>query len=338
MASYVFPGNATTYVPSLSSDLIVAYSRNKDKFPIVEYCDYTIVDKPRLLYTAYQNDGQNRVNNTTDSTWADGADSPKQNNGNSAFQFVQVDCIRKRLSKTIGQIAVDNAGWDILDLEANFLAMQHMTRRVQAIHNTLTTSSNWSGNYATATTAGGGTWSAATSTNTYIRDSLAYARIQITLGTLGVVQADDLYLVLNPNAAKTMALSNEFLDFVKQNPTAIEIWQGQKQYQLYGLPNTVMGLRVIVDDTVVNANYPGTTASESFTLSNSYAILLSKQKAIKSAATASFSTYQAFLFEDLVTEVFNDPKNRRYELFVTDNSDLSHIVAPASGFLIKIDS
>lgn len=340
MASYVYPGSADTFVPSLTSDLVVEFSRNPNKFPLVNYVDYRLVDKTRGYYVSMKNDGQVRIIDDTDNIWADGSDTPIWTDGTDSFTFPQYNCVRRRQPKRIGHLAIDQAGWDIVDQASRFEAMQIMTKRVKRIHSTLTTSGNWGGNYATATTAGGGTWASASSTNPYIRKSLAYAQIAIEQGTYGVVSAGDLNLVMNPNVAKIVATSGEFLDFVKQNPTSIAIWENQPQFRLYGIPENLMGLRVIVDNTVYNSAPPGATPVLAFTLSDSYAVLLSKPREITPAASSSFSTFSPFLYEDLVVEVYDDPQNRRVNLFITENIDdgPNALVAPNSGYLLNIAS
>lgn len=338
--SYVFPGGNATYVPSLSADLIVEFSRNPNKFPIAEYIDYRIVEKMRGYYVKMSNSGQNRVLNDTDWIWADGADSPHIINGNDTFTFPTYECIRRRIPKQIGQLSVEQAAWDILAQEARFSAMQLMTGRTRRIHETLTTSGNWSGNYATATTAGGGPWSSSSSTNNYIRKSIAYALVAIKKSTLGVVDQKDLFLVFNPNVAKTVATNSEFLTFIQQQPRAVEIWEGQEQFRNYGIPDYLMGIRCIVDDTVYNTADPTASDSEGFTLSDSYAVLLSKQKAVNNAGGSAFSTASVFLYEDLVVETFFDAENRRTNLYVTESADTSSnmLVAPLSGYCLKIDA
>ncbi len=345
--SYVYPGASDTYVPSLSSDLVVELSRNPDRFPATQYVDYRIVNQMRGYYVKMLNDGQSRIIDDTDNVWSDGADSPITTSGTDSFTFPQFNCTRRRQPKMIGHLSIDQAGWDIVDQASRFSAQQLMTGRVRRIHETLTTSGNWSwglnngsSNYATATSAGGGTWSSASSTLPYIRKSLAYAQIAITQATYGAVTAGDLYLVFNPNVAKTVALSGEFLDFVKQNPTAIAIWENQPQFRLYGIPENLMGLRVIVDDTTYNSANPGAAASLAFTLSDSYAIIMSKPRAITTAAASSYSTFSAFLYEDMVVELYDEPENRRVKLFVTENLDdgPNALVCPQSGYLLKIDS
>ncbi len=345
--NYVYPGSSDAYVPSLSSDLVVEYSRNPDRFPLVEYCDYKIVDKPRGYYVKMLNDGQVRIIDDTDNLWADGGDSPQWTDGNDSFTFATYDCVRRRQPKRIGHIAIDTAGWDIVAQAVRFEAMQMMTKRVRRIHETLTTSANWTyglnntlSNYATSTTLGGGPWSAATATNPYIRKSLAQAEINIEQATYGVVQPKDLFVVSNPVAATQVATSNEFLDFVKQNPLAISIWENDSQFRTYGLPRNVMGLNWIVDNTVYNSAPPGANPVLSFTFPNNYAVLMSKQKAISSSSGSAFSTFTAFVYEDFITEQFDDPKQRRVEMYVTENIDTSvnSLVAPQSGYLIAINS
>src|SRR5581483_4039134 len=94
--NYVFPGGINTFVPTLSSDLVIEFSRNPQKFPIAAYIDYRVVDKPRGFWVRMLNDGQGRVVNDTDNVWADGADTPTQQGGNDEFTFPAYNCVRRR--------------------------------------------------------------------------------------------------------------------------------------------------------------------------------------------------------------------------------------------------
>lgn len=336
--NYTFPGGVNTYVPTLHSDLIVEFSRNPNKFALNRYTDIRKVDKQKGYFVQMKNDGQARVVSDTDNIWPEGTDSPKVIEGTDQHEFGQYNCVRRRLPKMLGYLSVEQAGWDILDQEARFLAMQMMTARVKRVHKTLTTAANWGSNAGNASVIGGGVWSAASATNPYIRTSLAAAQITVTQQTLGVVQATDLYGICNPNTAKQIATSGEFLDFVKQQPGAIAIWENQPQYRLYGLPENVMGLNMVVDDTVYNSALPGQTASLSFTFPDNVFVIMTKQKAIQPAAGSGFSTFQLFAYEEFVTEVFNDVENRRYKLFVTENVDDSFLFAPQSGYMITTNA
>lgn len=341
--NFVFPGGLDTYVPSLTEGLIVEYSRNPNQFPAVKYIDYHQVDKQKGYWINLQNQVQSMVLNATDGIWADGGDRQFVDQGNDPFDFPQYKCVRRSLGRRLGLLSIQQAGsWDILGQHARTLSQQMMVARVKRMHTTLTTSANWGNNYATSTTAGGGTWANATAALPYIRTGLIYAQIAITKATNSVVQSKDLYLVLNPNAAKTLATSQEFLVFLEQNVHSLPIWEANSdQFRLYGLPPFFMGLQIVVDDTVANTGPPGmaVSATNSFTLSDSYAILMSKQKAVTGGGS-SYSTFSPFLYEDFNVETFQDPENRLVKLSVSENIDDSSnaLVAPQSGFLIKIDS
>lgn len=339
--NFTFPGGVNTYVPTLHQDLIIEFSRNPAAFPINKYINVRKVDKQKGYYVKMRNDNQGRVVSTTDVIWPDGNDAPETLYSNDQFDYPQFSCNRYAYVKRYGYLAVDQGAWDILDQGSRLLAQDAMTFRTYRIHQTITTSANWGNNYATATSLGGGVWSAATSLLPYIRTSIMAAAIAIQKATYGSVQLADLHLVMNPNVAKVIATSQEFIDFLKQNPVALSIWQGQEQFSKYNLPESLFGVNVVVDDTVYTSTLPGaTTQTQNFSLSDSYAVIMSKQQAIKPSAGGSFSTFELFTYSDMETFVYNDTENRRYKLQVIENVDdgAQALVAPQSGYLIKIDS
>jgi hypothetical protein len=216
--------------------------------------------------------------------------------------------------------------------------MDGMTARSRRVHTTLTTTANWGTNYATATTLGGGTWASATSALPYIRRTIMKAASNIQLSTASSVQLQDLFVVMNPNTAQIVATSQEFIDFLKQSPAAQAIWMGQEQYVKYNLPENLFGVNVVVDDTVYNSALPGEDPSFGFSFPDGYACIVTKQDAIKPAAGGAFSTVELFTYQDFEVNVYNDTKNRRYDLQVIENIDDSSrsLIAPESGYLVNI--
>lgn len=338
--NFTLPGGGqNTYVPTLHEELIVEFSRNPAAFPINRYINLRKVDKMRGYYVKMKNDGQGRFVNTSDVIWPDGNDAPVLTYGNDAFDFPAFNCLRYGYAKRYGYLAVEQGAWDILDQGARFLAQDGMTHRSRRIHTTLTNTANWpSTNTGNASSVGGGQWSAATSTNPYIRQSIMAMAIAIQKATYSAVQLKDLYLVMNPDTAKIVATSQEFIDFLKQNPVALNIWMGQEQFAKYNLPEQLFGVNVVVDDTVYNSTLPGVTASNSFSFPDNYVCLLTKQEAIKPAAGGSFSTFELFVYKDFEPFIYNDAKNRRYDLQLEENVDDSSnaLVAPQSGYLLDI--
>jgi len=335
--NFTFPGGVNTYVPQLHGDLIVEYSRSPDKFPINRYCDIRKVDKQIGYYVRMRNDSQDRVVNLTDVYWADGNDRPVLTQGNDGHEFKQFSCKRYDYTRRLGYLAVEQGAWDLLAQESRSLATQAMTYRSRRVHTTLTTSGNYT-NSGNASTLGGATWANATSTTPAIRASVMKMAIAIQKATLGTVGLKDLYLVLNPNTAEVVATSAEFIDFLKQSPASLAIWQGQEQFAKYNLPENLFGVNVVVDDTVYNSALPGATASQTFSFPDNVAILVSKQQAITPAAGGAFSTFELFSYEEMVTEVFNDAINRRYDLHVVENVDDSFLFAPESGYYIATNA
>ena len=333
--NYTFPAGQNTYVPSLTGNLIVDYSRNADRFPLLKYTIITKVEKQVGYYIKMANQSQVRVvHNPNDFVWADGNDAPKGTVNNQQFDFPQYTCQRFSYPFRLGYMAVDQAGWDILDQAAAYQAMQAMTARTDRVATVLTTGANWGANTATATALGGGLWSAATSTNPYIKLSLFTAVNNIALATNGAVQPDQLRLVLNPNAARTVATSQEFIDFLKQSPTAGPIFEGAGFWNArYGLPPTLYGIEVVVEDSVKVTSVPNATAASSFIYPDQSVVLLAKTNSIQGTVGGAFSTLSLFAYEEFTTEVLNDPLNRVFNGRVTENISTT-LVAPESGFLI----
>lgn len=333
--SYVFPAGQNTYVPSLTGNLIVDYSRNADRFPLLKYTVLTKVEKELGYYQKMFNQSQARVvHNPNDFVWQDGNDAPRGTVNNPQFTFPQYQTLRLAYPFRLGYLAVEQAGWDILDQSAAYAAQQAMTARTDRVATVLTTGANWGANTATATALGGGLWSAATSANPYIKLSILTAVNNIALSTLGTVQAEQLKLVLNPNAARTIAASQEFIDFLKQSPTAGPIFEGAGFWNArYGLPPTLYGIEVVVEDTVKVTNVPNATAASQFVYPDQSVVLMSKVNSLQGTVGGAFSTLSLFAYEEFTTEVLNDPLNRVYNGRVTENIAIT-LVAPESGYLI----
>ena len=333
--NYVFPAGQNTYVPSLTGNLIVDYSRNADRFPLLKYTIITKVEKEVGYYIKMANQSQVRVvHNPNDFVWQDGNDAPRGTVNNLQFEFPQYQTLRLAYPFRAGYLQVQQAGWDVIDQYAAYAAQQAMTARTDRVATLLTTAANWGANTATATALGGGLWSAATSTNPYIKLSIFTAVNQIVLATNGAIQPDQLRIVLNPNAARTVATSQEFIDFLKQSPTAGPIFEGAGFWNArYGLPPTLYGIEVVVDDTNKVTSVPNATLANQFIYPDQDVVILAKTNSIQGTVGGAFSTLALFAYEEFTTEVLNDPLNRVYNGRVTENISTT-LVAPESGFLI----
>jgi hypothetical protein len=340
---YVFPGGTTTYVPTLHDQLLVAFVRNPAKFPIVKYTGFRKVDKMKGYFPVFQNSDQARsINSPQQYFWQDGGDAPTVQDGNDPYDFQEFNCKRYAYTKQIGWLASEQAQWDLMGQASIFSTMKGMTNRSLRVATTLTTAANYpAANQGNASSIGGATWTNATDTTPAIRKSVLTAMIQIGKSTLGSVDGSQLYIVINPNTAKTVATSQEVIDFFKQSPYSMPAWMGQDQFIKYGIPEFMFGVNWVVDDTVYCSDVPNLSNSSNttvFTWPDNVAVLLSKFQDIDSGVGSSFSTFEIFGYQDFEVEVFSDPKNRRYDLQVIENVDDSFVLAPASGYLINTNA
>ena len=185
---------------------------------------------------------------------------------------------------------------------------------------------------------GGATWANATSSTPSIRKCIMTAANLIQRATLGVVSLNELYVVMNPNNAEVVATSQEWIDFIKQSPSSLDVWMGDVQYNTYNIPSKLFGLNVVVDDTVYTSDLPGTSKVTSYCFPDNVAIVITKQQAIQSFQASAFSTFELFTYADFETFVYNDVKNRRYDIQVVENVDDSFIFANDSGCYIATNS
>lgn len=339
--NYSFPGNNTSYVPQLHGDLIVEFSRNPAKFAINRYCNVRKVDKQKGYFVRMRNDAQNRVVNSPQHyVWPDGNDAPVLTDGNDGFEFPQFNCVRYAYTKRLGYLGVEQASWDLMSQASRLLAMQGMTARSYRVAKTLTTSSNYpTANLVAAVADGGATWANATSTLPSIRKTITKAAVVIQQATLGVVMLSDLYVVFNPNTARIVMSSQEMIDYLKQSPDALSIWEGPNEWNSrFGVPPRLFGMNVVVDDTVYNSTNAGVTAVQNYTIPDNVAIVVTKQQAIAPSAGTSFSTFELFAYEEFSTYVQNDVFNRRYDLQVVEDVDDSQLFAPTSGAYISTNA
>lgn len=333
--TYVFPGNNTTYVPSLSLDIQVEFTRKE--FPINRYVNVRKVDKEVGYYTQMRNDNQVRFTSPAQFVWADGADAPQVlGTGTDSFIFAPYSTNRYAYVSRLGYLSVEQGSWDILGQATRMRSSQGMTARSARVATAISLSTNYpTANYsATATALAGGAWSAATSAAPYIKKSILNMVKQIVLATNGVVQAKDLRVVFNPTTANIVSESQEFIDFLKQSPDSMAIFDGDNFNSRFGLPASLYGVELVVDDTVYISTAVGAaTQTPTFTIADNVAVVLTKQNAISSSAGSAFSTFEILEYSPFEVFVYNDVLNRRYDAQVIENA-CEQTFAGQSGYLI----
>lgn len=341
MAYVTVGGGLNTYVPSTNAlatgALQVEFTRAVNTFSITKYAQIVPVNQMTGFYLRLDSDDNVRVTDVNEFAWPLGNDRPvgKMNQ----HDFVAFTAQRYAFPFYIPNETVKQAAWDVVAQHARSKAQLAMTARTIRTATALTNAAAVSaftavGNYyATGTAISGGAWT--TSTTNRIQTGIQVALQRIALATGGAVRGEtDIMMVISPTVANLLSQTTEVRDYVKNYPAALPFLQGADTFAKYGLPPNLFGVQVVVDDAVrVSTRKGAASTTRSFIYGNSAVFVSRPGGLVGVEGSTSFSTTQIFAFEDMTVENWDDPKDRRIEGRVIDNST-SELVAPVSGVLV----
>lgn len=352
-----YPSSTNVWIPNWESSgkLIAQYSRNAKKFPIMEYAQ--LVQSPKMLgyFLKLGTTEQARVVSQNDYIWNPGAERPQHNDGLEYFNHVPFTTKRYDYGFNLDDDTEDQAEWDIVEQHSQIHAAKAMTARTIRGLTVLTTAANWqttadpdltADHTATATALAGGQLNLGTSLLPYIKIALDKIAVQIMLDTVSVVTPDMLQVVINPNQARLWAESAEIHDYIKGSPAAIdEIRNASSPNAKYGpgLPSSIYGYKIIVDNTVkvttrktMSAiSVPGGNQTKSFAFPDQTMVVVARVGELEGKyGGPAWSTLTYFWYRDEMTlESFQDPKNRRMEYHVVD-ANVPVLTSPLAGYLL----
>lgn len=346
--NYALPGPYNVFVPNAKSsgNLFVDFSRNINDFPLLKYCQPVPVQQTVGIWYQMGLDQRARILDTdlAKYNWADGHERPDSNDGAEYFSELTFRCKRKSYADKIGKMTSEQAAWDERDRRSRALAQLAMTARTAAVISTLTTSGNWdsshvadlSGSPITGVT---GNWAASTSARLAIKRTLNYIKQKILLDTRGAVKSKDLLIVMGPDTAAQISVSQEIVELVKQNIAGPRFLMNQQEFKKdnYGLPDRLYDTDYVIEDTVRVTTQRGLiTQTASFVLSLGTVLVLHRPSALEGVEGGrSFSTVSLHIYreDDLKLESDSNSWHRLEKIAVTDNFDVN-MTAPVSGFLL----
>jgi hypothetical protein len=305
-----------------------------NSFAITRYAQIVACNQQTGYYLRLNSDDNVRVTDVNEFAWPLGNDRPvgKMNE----HDFVTFTAQRFAFPFYIPNETVKQAAWDIVAQHARSKAQLAMTARSMRTATALTNSAaqtafNNAGNYQANASGWKGVWTSS-STNV-IQASIQDALQRISLATGGAVRSEDICMVISPTVANIISQAEEIRNYVKNYPAALPFLQGSDIFSRYGLPPNLFGVSIVVDDSVkITTRKGASSATRSFVYGNSAVFVSRPGGLIGVEGSTSFSTCQIFAFEDMTVENWDDPKDRRIEGRVIDNST-SELVAPVSGFL-----
>ena len=341
------------FVPKATGQ-VVSYIKDPSKFKLNDYVQYIESPVTVGLYAYIDQDTPARVVTDEEFAWEDGAERPITNYNGLSFAWQEFATKRRNYATMLGDqsIAMAQDSWDALQHHVGALAQIAMTNRTWRVATMLETAANWNSNTADVSTLNGGAgkWSTASddpASGAYnaIKKSLLAAIKNININTRGFVTADDLVLVLSPTAAQSISSAPEIHSYLRNGPYSLPNIEGKaKLYKdQWGLPPTLYGLPIIIEDAVRVSDRPSSGAGVSgnissnadYIKSSTTAWIMSRKGGIDGTyGSPSFSTVQMYWHEYLLAVyAFHDPENARVKLHCTDQF-IEQLVAPESGYLI----
>jgi len=337
MAFTVVGGGQSAYIPSTNDlatgALQVEFTRSVNQFALTRYATLVPVTKMNGYYMRQDTADNSRVTDNNEFLWPLGNDAPagKQN----AFEFVEYATRRFAFPFYIPQETANQAAWDTVAQHARSKAQLAMTRRTIEAATTLSTSANWVDNYAATSSAlGTGSWVDSSVIDGFIQKSIQTVLQNIAYSSGGAVSPSQIIMVISPAVAQIISQAPEVKEYVKYMAQSVSFLQGTDTFSRWGIPSTLFGLGdVVVDDSVKTTSKKGATNAASWILGGGAYFVSRPSGLVGVEGSNSFSTLQIFAYEDMTVEQFDDPRNRRVEGRVIDNS-VSKIVAPVSGYAI----
>lgn len=336
------PADRTTFVPdhAASGALVTDYSRNPKDFKLAEWAQYVPAKKTEGRYVEMTVEQAGRILNTdlADFYWADGAEAPLEFGNLEYFEWKAFVARRYAKSFPIGEMAADQAAWDVLAAHGRYTAQRMMTARTQKTVTLATTAGNYpSGHTAAVSAITGvtGKWDVSTTARMDIKRSFDHAAETIHKATLGAVKADQLMVVMSPGCARKIATSQEMIDYIKGGPDAKQLLtKTLSSANRWGMPEFFHGYKVVIEDAVKVTSRKGATKATSYVLGDSTPFMCSRVGELEGVEGApSFSSFTLFFYKDeLTVESKHDKDNRRHVGRVVD-CYAETFTAPISAFL-----
>lgn len=344
----VAPSAVNSFIPdhAATDRMVIDFARNPKDFEINRYVQIIPVKKMAGYYLRMTVEEAGRIGADVDGkqfAWPDGQAAREGVGELETFDFAPYRCFRRQYPFLLGDLTIEQASWDVLAQHASIKSRLAMTMRTQLVATVAQTEGNYDASHVLDVDIGGdvsgnsGKWSESTTARQDIKRSLTTAAELILDDTLGAVSPDDLQLVMSSGMAAELAQTQELVDYIKGSPDALAQVRGELKggNTMYGLPDKLYGIPIVVDKTRKTTSKKGATTTKASVVAKATPFLTSRVGGLTGIADApNFSTIVIFSLEEMTVEQFGDRKNRRTLGRVVDNYVVA-MVAPASGVLFK---
>lgn len=330
-----YPSGYNTYVPNTeaTNNLIIDFARNPKDFKLNQYTQTIKVDRNVGLYTRMTNEVCAQFQSANESVWVDASERSLGAQNLESFAEETYHTTRRNFSVTLGYLSTQQASWDLTAQYQKILGTQAMTARTSIVINALTDTSNYDNSHVIDVSTDFGVWDSSTTATGYIKATLYNATNLILRDTLGNVRLNDLMLVISAEGASQLMQSQEIVDYIKGTPDSWKMTQGTLASGPYGLPETIYGLKVVVEDGVKVTSPKGASRAPDWLWPKTTGVICARPGGLTATQGPNFSTCVTFAKEEMTAESFDDPRNRRTVLSVTEDY-CAQVIAPVSGVVL----
>lgn len=344
------PGSHNVFIPGVkaSGNLFVDFSRNLAKFPVLRYAQPVPVENTVGVWFQMGLDERARI---TDSdlakfSWADGMDRPDPNDMAEYFEEKSFRCQRRSYADRLGKMMTEQAHWNERERRERSLAQKAMTARTIKVLAKMTDSGEYDSSHVADLSSAGaitgvvGNWASSTAARLNIKRTLNYIKKKITLDTRGAVESKDLVLVMSPETAEQISVTQEIVELVKNSNNGMKFLRADEDFpkENYGLPPRLYNTEVIIEDTVkVTSQRSLSAQTAAFALPLGTVVVAHRPGSLEGVEGGrSFSTCSIHIYreDDMKVESDSDNWNRVEKIAVTDNFDVN-MTAPVTGFLLQ---
>lgn len=375
MATFVTPSERSWLPNWEKTAQLIGWIRNPDRFRINDWAALRPAKSNIGVYYVLDPNHSRRAISEAQYNFPEGAARPISEVP-MRFDMPAYVTQRRAITVPIGRRTINNSAWPQVMINAKSEMSKAMMLMTISSLNVLETNANWTfgstSNFNTfaymatrGVTATGLFIPGATTTNNYIKTALDYALIQIGLTTGLGINPGDFNVLLSPNAAQQISVTNEMVDFIKQSRYAGPYIEGKnlggpdgKRTERYNfsLPSIFHGYNLIVEDTSTVIALPSDdTTVPTFAKSDNSMIIMLKQEVgegdqvgKENEVSENWSTFQIFYYDPdkgsddydergpgglAVLKTFEDNFNERSLVSVQwDNAKI--LVAPQTGWRI----
>lgn len=353
--AYGYPSATGSYLPTaVDRNLLIGFSRNVRDYPILRYASVAPTPKQVAFYPYIKTAVGFRVlqRQLQDRVWNDGDPRPEGEQNRHAVEWRDLRVRRYDYGTPIGGMAANQADYDVINVQAGLNANMAMTGRtvlfLEAFKASVTAGDI---STATATALVGGMVGTGTSTDPRLKKLFNYVTRVITQATYGSVKRGDIIAIFRPDVATTITESAEIHDYLKGSPFSLNNITGDKLEQNananWGLPPTLYGMKIQVEDSVEVTSPEGQTETRDWVMEDKAIMFISRPGGLEfnvgkgTRAPMNFSSI--CMFEGpmqgrdttlgMASQVFWDSYNELHKIHVVDNVGVE-TTAPASSFSV----